>query len=293
MLNWRDVDEAPVTAIELPAKPPKVRKKAGPGANVGNVRFCVIPIRAVAAGEPTDLVVLPVRVMRAHEADRLVLAVAEAHPEADRSQEARVFGALREIEALGLVKRVKSRSKGPKHARRRYGIYDEDAPLPQDEVEIVSDFAPFPFNDDAGFRKGGAPMMTIDQRRQYTANQIGQAKQRGDRAGLRRDAAAVRIDDHVRKTRSRLFGLRTAPGASVPTARKWISKAANWPRSPEAFLDEARAAELTLWLDQHLDETVRAACAHIDKLYAQMVGNPASAVPMSIAQIDPPDWVKR
>ena len=78
----------------------------------------------------------------------------------------------------------------------------------------------------------------------YTSNQVGLAKQRARQATIRLDAAAVHIDDHVRATRSRLFGVETAAGRSTPTATKWLKLASDWPRNDEAFLDETRAAEI-------------------------------------------------
>jgi hypothetical protein len=50
MLTWREIDEAPegAPAFELLAKQPRLRVKTkGPGAFVGNVRYCIIPIRAL------------------------------------------------------------------------------------------------------------------------------------------------------------------------------------------------------------------------------------------------------
>ena len=47
MLTWREIDEAPegAPAFELLAKQPRLRVKTkGPGAFVGNVRYCIIPI---------------------------------------------------------------------------------------------------------------------------------------------------------------------------------------------------------------------------------------------------------
>ena len=59
MLTWREIDEAPegTPAFELLAKQPRLRVKTkGPGAFVGNVRYCIIPIRALWLLERVDAV---------------------------------------------------------------------------------------------------------------------------------------------------------------------------------------------------------------------------------------------
>ena len=135
--------------------------------------------------------------------------------------------------------------------------------------------------------------MTFEERQRYTASDIARAKKHSREAELRREQAATRVEDHVRATRSRLFGVQTAANLSYPTAYAWIGRAGDWPRSAEEFLDETRAREITTWLDQHLAATVKAIFQHVDETYAALAGQPAHTVPVSIAQLPAPSWAVR
>ena len=232
--TWREIEETTTEppAIELAPRPPKVRQQKGTPVHVGGMRYAPLPVRAVweLVDEPALLKYLAALCIHCRPTGVTYVTQKRIAALLGRS-EGQVSVALRKIEARGFVRRLKTKARWPKHGIRRQVLYEENAPVPTDEIEIAP--GPWPFADDPEYRKqytphpfskkGGRLMMTLEQRKALTQNQVGAANAAIGRLGQALQRAGETIDRKCGDLRAEILGFApAAAGHSTDTAKRWI-----------------------------------------------------------------------